>query len=263
MQRFYRVAACLASCLSFVILSLPRSTPAAQAQITWNKVTLGAPVSSLRPLLGDPLRIVLSSDGATRVGRYWIAGSPSTYFLVLEKRGYIEGFDAFTEASPSGLENAPPDPSSARLGDTLESVKATHPDFHSATDDDGAQQLVGRSANPVAGVVYEFQNGRLRSFQWGVHIDDALPALPVLTSPAGDSLASSIIDIQSNEKQGVDWEYLYLSFHPCDRDTRWKLQQQAIDQNNGHVYDRLLVVCPSTKVERNFYFDIGSYFGKL
>jgi hypothetical protein len=54
-----------------------------------------------------------------------------------------------------------------------------------------------------------------------------------------------------------------LGYHPCDGDARWKLEKQALMHDNGHVYDELRVVCPSTKAERRFYFDIGSYFGKL
>jgi hypothetical protein len=263
-KRLIGAAVSLFSVLSLVGLGLPGSTAASEAEITWNKVALGAPVSTLRPLAGDPLRVLTSNDGSTHIGRYWVAGSDSTFFLVLEKRGYVEGFDVFTtETAAKGFENVPPDPSGAHLGDTFESVKALHPDFHLETADDGAQQLVGRVANPVAGVVYEFQDGHLRSFQWGVHIDDALLAVPVLGSPAGDAPASAILDVQKSEAEGVRWEYLYLSFHPCDGDTRWRLQQQVLSRENGHVYDRLHVICPSTKTERNFYFDIGSYFGKI
>ncbi len=264
MQRFMRATIALSGFLSFAGFALPGSTVAAQSPITWNNVTLGTPVSTLRPLLGDPLRVLTSDNGATRIGRYWIAGSDSTFFLVLEKRGYVEAFHAFaTQAAAGGFRDVPPDPSGVHLGDTLDSVKAAHPDFHPETADDGAQQLVGRVANPQAGVVYEFQDGHLRSFHWGVHVADALPALPALAGPAGDAPASAILDVQKSETEGVRWEYLYLAFHPCDGGASWKLAQQAMSREDGHVYDRLHVVCPSTKAERDFYFDIGSFFGKI
>src|ERR1700729_1365947 len=96
--------------------------------ISWNNVTLGAPISSLRPLAGDPLRVVVSPDGATRIGRYWLPGLSSTVFLVLEKRGYIQGFSGTTkDVSAGGFESVPPDPSGVRLGDSLDSVKNLHP----------------------------------------------------------------------------------------------------------------------------------------
>jgi hypothetical protein len=231
--------------------------------ITWNNVTLGAPVSSLRPLVGDPLRIVAAPDGATRIGRYWLPGLSSTVFLVVEKRGYIQAFSATTkDVSAGGYESVAPDPSGVRLGDGIDSVKTAHPDFHPEAAEDGSPQLVGSAANPTAGVVYEFQGGRVRSFQWGI-LDVTLPELPALADPAGDSAATAVLDLQKTENQGVNWETLYLGYHRCDDRTRWDLVKQSTVRENGHVYDRLNVRCPSTKHVRDFYFDITSYYGKM
>ena len=82
-------------------------------------------------------------------------------------------------------------------------------------------------------------------------------------APDGDSPATAIVDPQTNESDGVKWEYAYLRSHPCDGDTGWKLQQQSLIQVNNRVYDRLHVVCPTSKVERDFYFDITAYFGRF
>jgi hypothetical protein len=73
------------------------------------------------------------------------------------------------------------------------------------------------------------------------------------------------VDLQQNESDGVAWEYRFLAFHPCaDADHgRWQLKNQALLHANGRAYDRLHVVCPPTKAERDFYFDISSYFGKM
>ncbi|MGB8150658.1 MAG: hypothetical protein WCE97_05630 [Candidatus Cybelea sp.] len=57
----------------------------ADPQVVWRGVTLGAPAAGLRPLLGDPLRIVPFKNGARRIARYWIPGANSTYFLVTEE----------------------------------------------------------------------------------------------------------------------------------------------------------------------------------
>jgi hypothetical protein len=231
--------------------------------ISWNNVALGAPVSSLRPLVGDPLRVVVSPDGATRIGRYWLPGLSSTVFLVLEQRGYIQGFSATTkDVSAGGFESVPPDPSDVHLGDSLDGVKKLHPEFHTEAADDGSPQLVGKVTNPTAGVVYEFQGGRVRSFQWGI-LDPGLPELPPLADPPGDSTATAVLDLQKTESQGTNWEALYLGYHRCDGQTPWNLTLQSTVRENGHVYDRLHVACPTTKTERDFYFDITSYFGKL
>ena len=114
----------------------------------------------------------------------------------------------------------------------------------------------------MAGVVYEFQGGRVRSFQWGI-LDPGLPELPALADPAGDSIATAVLDLQKTESQGTIWETLYLGYHRCDGPTPWTLTLQSTVRENGHVYDRLHATCPSTKSERDFYFDITSYYGKL
>ncbi len=233
---------------------------AAGSAVAWHGVTLGAPASSLRPLLGDPLRIVPLNG--RRVARYWLPGANSTYLLVVEESGYISSFEAFTDVTPTAvMDNVAPDPSGVRLGDTLEAVKSAHPDYHSAIDQDDRPLLVVHvSSTTNAG--YVFQDGRMRSFQWTTQLA-AQPALPPLGAPNGDSPFAAILDKQANETDGVAWEYRYLAFHPCSGDTRWQIKNQSLMHAAGRAYDRLRVVCPATNSERDFYFDITSYFGKL
>lgn len=236
-------------------------TLAAESAVAWHGVALGAPASTLRPKLGDPLRIV--PVNGRRVARYWLPGANSTYLLVVEYAGYISSFEAFTDAAPTAvLDNVEPDPSGVRLGDTLETVKSVHPDYHSAIDPDD-RPLLAVTISPTTNASYVFQDGRLRSLQWTTTAQAARPALPPLTAPAGDSLFAAILDKQSNETYGVAWEYRYLAFHPCSGDTRWQIKSQSAMHAAGRAYDRLHVVCPATNAERDFYFDITSFFGKL
>ena len=231
--------------------------------VVWNGVTLGAPVSTLRPALGDPLRIVASPDGSLHAARYWIAGSNATFFIVLDKRGTIEAVHAFTTTmEPNAFANVPADPSGVRLGDTLESVKAAHPKFRPETTDDGAPQLVGLVGDSTE-VTYEFNDRRVRSFQWTLPVADGAPAQPPLAMPHGDSIATAILDTQKDESNGVRWEYMYLAFTPCDGETSWRSKGQALINSGGRAYDRLHAACPTTKAERDFFFDISAYFGKM
>jgi len=239
-----------------------RSAPA--AQITWNHVVLGMPASGLRTLLGDPLRVLTPSDGSERIARYWLPGSRSTFFLVFEQRGYVKTFEAFTSKMDAGrFDNVPPDPQGIRLGDTLAHVRERNPAYQLTTEDDGTPSLTGRSASPAAGVGYEFASGLVRSFMWVAQIDPSLPLLPQLADPAGDTPAAAILDVQANEADGVAWEYMYVAFHPCDGEQGWKVREQTLVRENGHAYDRLHAACPSTNAERDFYFNIDSYYGKL
>lgn len=234
--------------------------PAAEAPITWHGVTLGAPASALRAQLGDPLRVV-PIDGR-RVARYWLTGANSTYLLVVEGNGYVSSFEALTDSTPTAvLDNVAPDPSGVRLGDTLETVKSAHPDAHSAIDQDERPTLLVHVSDAV-GALYVFDNGRLRSFEWTITTHRA-PDLPPIAEPKGDSLFAAILDKQADETDGVAWEYRYLAFHPCSGNSRWQLKSQTLLHEAGRAYDRLRVFCPATNAERDFYFDITSYSGKL
>ena len=244
-------------------------SPAALAMelpVTWGYVSLGFPATSLRLQIGDPLRVLTFKDGTRRVARYWIPGGNSTYYLVTEERGYIAGLDIFTNSAPTEvLQNVAPDPSGIRLGDTLDRVKAKHADFTVRSGENGEPLIFGKISDRTV-AAYSFENGRVFRMNWvNTALRSDLPELVPLKDPPGDSFASAIADVQQNEADGISWEYRYLAFHPCadGDDGRWKLQNQSLLHANGRAYDRLHVVCPATKAERDFYFDISSYFGKM
>jgi hypothetical protein len=237
--------------------------PAFQPPVVWNRITLGGAASYLRAILGDPLRIVAFDSDASRVARYWLPGDNSTYVLVVERRGYVTSFDIITEATPTApIQTVPPDPLGVRLGDTQTSIKAQHPDLQAGTDDQGMPTLMGRiGANAGAG--YSFVKDRAQSIQWTTAVPKDAPELAPIAAPAGDAPSTAILDMQQNESDGVAWEYRYLAFHPCVENERWRMLKQSLVQDGTRVYDRLHVVCPSTKSERDFYFDVTNYFGKV
>jgi len=180
-----------------------------------------------------------------------------------EERGYITGISAYLSASSAATANGPEaDPNGVRLGDTSDSVTARHLEAHSGVDDRGQATLVGHVSTSV-GFGYTFAGGRVAYIQWGTNATGSLPELAALALPAGDSPATAILVVAKNESDGVSWEYRFLGFHPCDGDTGWKLSQQSLRHDGTRSYDVLPVTCPTTKAERDFYFDITSYFGKL
>jgi hypothetical protein len=230
--------------------------------LTWHDITLGEPASNLRSVLGDPLRVVSFNNENSHVARYWLPGSSSTYVLVIEERGYVIGFDAFTDRAPTGvIATVPADPFGVRLGETLASVKAAHPEFRGDLDEGGSPFLIGQISSTI-GVEYSFEGDRVRRFQWEMPVPTGKPALAPLLAPTGDAPSSAILDVQRNESDGVAWEYRYLAFHTCTDTANWQLERQSLLQQNGRAYDRLHVVCPATKAERDFYFDITDYYGK-
>jgi hypothetical protein len=262
-----RTALSLGLAVATVLITAPFATSqtrAADTNITWNGITLGMPASELRAKFGDPLRIMAPGAGDERIARYWLPGQSSEFFLVMEQRGYVVGFDAFTESQPSApITTVPADPDGVRIGDTIEQAQETNATLHSDTGNDGEPELIGRSSVPYVGMLYDFNSARVREFLWSMRLSSQLPTLAKLSEPPGDSEASALIDLQPSEDYGVKWEYLYLGYHPCDGNATWQLQQQSLIKDNGRPYDVLHVVCPTTKVARDFYFDISSFFGKL
>ena len=236
---------------------------AALALISWHGITLGEPAGNLRASLGDPLRVLAFDNGNRHVARYWLPGSNATYVIVIEERGYIISFDAFTDSAPSSvIQTVPADPFGVHIGETLKQVRTEHPKFRGDTDEGGNPFLVAAASSTV-GVEYSFEDNRVRRFQWAAPAPKEKPVLAPLTAPSGDGVASAILDMQANESDGVAWEYRYLAFHPCTQDVSWRLQRQSLLHDGGRSYDDLHVICPLTKAERDFYFDVTSYFGKV
>lgn len=230
---------------------------------TWDSIALGAPASSLRPLIGDPVRITLVSNGTRRLARYWLPGADSTYVIVVEERGYIGAFDIFTDAAPAAvLDNVPADQLGIRLGDTFATAQQQATPLHRGADENGAPILIGK-VTPSIGAAYSFQGDRVQGIHWSTVLPGGAPELPALTLAAGDAISTAIVDGQKNESDGIAWEYRFLSFHPCGDGAFWKLQSQSLLHDGGRSYDKLHVFCPPTKGERDFYFDISSFFGKL
>lgn len=234
---------------------------AAPANIVWNGVQLGVPVSTLRDIIGDPLKII--PDPTERNARYWVPGSDSTFFLVMEERGYVRGFDVFVEATPTEpVEFVPSDPSGVHLGDTMQTVKQLHPNFAVGKGDHGEPVIFGDGPLPKSVVVYDFDKGRVHSFDWQMKLPANLPTLPPISEPDGSSIANAILTIQSNESNGMHWQDLYLSFQQCDTQAQWQEKGQGIIWNSGHAYTVDHAVCPTTNTKRDFYFDIANFFGK-
>jgi hypothetical protein len=231
--------------------------------VAWHGITLGEPAANLRATLGDPLRVLTFDNGNRHVARYWLAGSNTTYVIVVEERGYVASFDAFTDSAPSAvIETVPADPLGVRLGETVQQVRSGHPNFRGDTDEGGNPFFVA-AVSSTTGAEYSFEDNRVRRFQWAVQVPKDKPELAPLTTPSGEAISSAILDVQQNESDGVAWEYRYLAFHPCTQTARWQLQRQSLLHDGGRAYDDLHVVCAPTKAERDFYFDITRYYGKL
>ena len=132
-------------------------------------------------------------------------------------------------------------------------------------DRDGAIHLIDRIDVPRSIVAdYRFGGGRLVADAWFTPASTDGPQLPGATpfaEPAGESERTAILDVQTNDHDGVAWEYLYLRYHPCDAQTAWRIGTQSVRKSDAHTYDVLEATCPSDGSKRAFFFDITSFAG--
>jgi hypothetical protein len=268
MRNNTRAIAFIAS-FSMIAVSLPARAADPPLPFTWLGVTIGQPAAQLRPALGDPLLVTGFTDSgpAYREARYAIEGTHA-FLVVTEQFGRVRSFRAVLFETPDAPVAMTPDPSGITLGLTTDQVAAKHPNANRRVDGDWVWLY-----EPVAGqrnlaVLYKFfLTGRLQSIDYFLAPNDkATPppgAFPALTEPAGNSYDSAILDGAKDEISGVTWETLYLALHPCAPNQRWKMQKQSLQNHANREYDILHVACPSTNVERDYFFDITGYYGKL
>jgi hypothetical protein len=257
----------LAVALLSTVLAVAGEPPfgSGEAGPRWFGMSFGTPVVTYRRRLGDPL-LVDASLPSERQARFWLASGPPVFLIVTERRGAVTGIEALAETPLTGpLFAVEADPSGVLLGTTLDEVVQKHPAAR-RSDRDGAIHLIDRVDVPRRIVVdYRFLNGRLVSDSWFTPASTDGPQLPGATpfaEPAGENEQTAILDAQTNDHDGIAWEYLYLRYHPCDAKTAWRIGTQAVHQSNARTYDVLEATCPPDGSKRAFFFDVTAFFGK-
>ncbi|MDD5359610.1 MAG: hypothetical protein PHI79_01360 [Sulfurovaceae bacterium] len=74
----------------------------------------------------------------------------------------------------------------------------------------------------------------------------------------GSHFENAIVIEAKNEMEGVRAEYVWLAKHYPG----YKTNKQSLLQNNGKYYDLLNITTADGK-QKDFYFDINSFFGKF
>lgn len=268
MQHSARTIAFIAG-LGMLTGALPARAADPAPAVSWLGVTIAAPVATLRQTLGDPLLVTTNTDSppAYREARYAIDGTHA-FLILTERYGRVRSIRATLYSAPDAPLAMPPDPSGIVLGETAEQIVAKHPNARRQVDGDWVSIYEAVAGQRNLGVRYKFfLTGRLQTIDYFLADPDAKAtpppdALPALVEPAGDAYETAVIDGAKHETSGVDWEYLYLNLHACAPNQHWKTKQQSLQNHAGRVYDVLHVVCPSSNAERDYFFDITSYFGK-
>jgi len=78
------------------------------------------------------------------------------------------------------------------------------------------------------------------------------------------SVGAAFEVVAGGEKEGVDAEYEYLATLRCGPGGAggWKVSAQALVEKNGRPHDILSARCTAGGEQREFDFDISSFFGK-
>lgn len=79
---------------------------------------------------------------------------------------------------------------------------------------------------------------------------------------AGETVEKAIVVMADDEITGVTMEYMHIESERCDCGGRWETVEQALLEFEGRFYDQIHVRCQDCGSERNFYFDITSFFGR-
>jgi hypothetical protein len=108
---------------------------------------------------------------------------------------------------------------------------------------------------------YIFRDGALGMIILTAHSSNATPAAPDPPLHAGTSFADAIVIKNETETTGVDWEYAYLAYHPCNAWVRRKMVKQSLVTQQKREYDVLETECPG-EAPQTLYFDITDSFGK-
>jgi len=79
---------------------------------------------------------------------------------------------------------------------------------------------------------------------------------------AGESADNPIVIMAEDEITGVQMEYMHIEAERCGCGGRWEVLEQALIEEDGRPIDRIHVRCEKCATERDFYFDISSFFGR-
>jgi hypothetical protein len=78
----------------------------------------------------------------------------------------------------------------------------------------------------------------------------------------GSSIAKALVVTATTDADAVNAEYVYIRGLECGVSGTWQVSGQHPIAQGGHDYDQLHAACTTSKVERDFYFDVTTSFGR-
>jgi hypothetical protein len=242
--------------------------------------TLGQPAQELRATLGDPILVTAFPDALIKAGRtidptmpsqrtarFWIPPATTTFALISERDGVVTSIELFVAGIVTGpIAGLPASPTGVSIGMAVDDAISRRGAPAAHTESHLTYAFKGGIAE-----TYGIQNGLINSITFlllptiatSTINPNAGPSLAPFREPDGMTPDTAILDMMPKEDPGVRWEYIYLAFHPCDGTTQWKRPTRSMVVQGARRFDKFHLVCETTHTERDLWFDITPYFGKL
>lgn len=232
----------------------PTATPSPAVVAAWLGVTLGESSKDVRAQLGRPRQIIPSSVGD--LWRYDIDNGNVTLELVLNQDQVLQ----ISARLKDGKQSVLSDPFGASLGMSSQTLQSTR-GAPIATYDGGASLAYG----DTSGVrwFYGLDNGVVTAIEVSKPMPPP-PAAEVMSDPAhdGSTLSKAFLVKASTQTDSTNAEMRFLHQQPCSAGGNWQVAGEELVTAAGHFYDLFHVACSTTKLGRDFYFDVTGSYGK-
>jgi hypothetical protein len=226
----------------------------------FENVTIGEPMAKLRPVLGDPVRVIAFND--TIIWRYLSHGN-TVYIDVLVKNNLAESVTVVSHTA--GVSYA--DARGMTFGMTPEEVRTRlGPATKESTNSDDGSLDLWYLAKPY-GWIYEFHSGKLDFIQLiaAASLFRTFAPGPAAAPNDGISIERAVAIRPSNSLSNAAWIAQFLAHNACGNDGSWAQTSTRFAQDSTNhdalAYTIVHAKCSDGSLERDFFFDTPGVAG--
>jgi hypothetical protein len=226
----------------------------AAARMQFEGITLGAPLASLTPQLGDPVQV--AAAGASVIWRY-LEGGGDYYLDVLVKNNNATSVTVVQRMNAARYT----DPRGISFGMTSKQVRAAigAPWRTNTNSDDGSVDLWYRAGDYAW--IYEFYSDKLGFIQLvaAPSVQQSFAAGPSVTPNDGVGPAGAIRIRPSSSAFNSIWIDAYLAMNRCGNGGHWKETSRELTAGDATkdplAYTVVHARCTDGGADRAMYFD--------
>ena len=229
------------------------ATPTPAMQL-WLGLALGESTANVRVTLGKPLEILPTSAGD--LWRYDFDGHNVGLELLFDQDQLVNIAARVKPAKQSSLA----DPFGGALGMSAAALQTAR-GTPIATYASGASIAYG--APDGVRWFYSIDSGLVSAIEESKPLPPTPPPAQVIADAThdGSSIAKALVVTATTDADAVNAEYVYIRGLECGVSGTWQVTGQSRITQGSRDYDQLHATCTSSKVVRDFYFDITTSFG--